>query len=69
MLAQGLPEPGEPLSVAQALAAGSALVAANARPGPVPQWFRKGGDVLDLLAAGTAGGQLCGREEKCTVMR
>ncbi|MGI5518361.1 hypothetical protein [Streptomyces sp. CA-106131] len=69
MLARSLPAPGEPLSVAQALAVGSALVAANARPGLVPQWFREGWDVLDLLAAGMAGGQLPESEERFTALR
>ncbi|KNE81418.1 hypothetical protein AB0B04_18635 [Streptomyces xinghaiensis] len=69
MLAKSLPAPGKPLSVAQALAVGSALVAADARPGHSPQWFRDGWDVLDLLAAGMAGGHVQAREEQFTAMR
>lgn len=70
MLAQSLPGPGQPLSVAQALVVGSALVAANTRAAQdTPRWFRDGWDVLDLLAAGMAGGHVQAREEQFTAMR
>ncbi|MCM2431083.1 hypothetical protein [Streptomyces sp. RKAG337] len=52
MIAASLPRGGGGLSVAQALAVGSVLVAANNPRNDTPEWFRDGWDVVDLLTAG-----------------
>ena len=69
MIAASLPRRGGALSIAQALAVGSSLVAANRPSQEAPQWFQDGWDVLDLLTAGMHPALLPCSEERFAAVR
>jgi hypothetical protein len=69
MIAASLPGRGGPLSIAQALAVGSVLIAENDPRNDSPQWFLDGWDVVDLLTAGMYPSLLPCTEERFTAVR